>query len=317
MSLEEILMKKKSGRVLSIQSHVVSGYVGNKCAIFPLQLHGFDVDFINSVQFSNHTQYKNKSYGSRLTEKDLRKLYEGLKLNKLNNYSWILSGYCSDESFLKEIAHIISDARSINPKLRYVCDPVLGDNGVYYVPETLTAIYRDKILPLADIVTPNSFELEQLTGSVTNESTCLEAIKQLHKLGPSIVVITSGIFAAEEGNSIIYCYASERIIEKDNIEKFRCFRFEIPVIQGIFFGTGDVFTSLLLAWLEEDCDLSSVMCKVIGSMQALLRQTSREAYAESTDPNCAQRELRLIDARLALLCPSQKIKFVELNHFND
>ena len=91
MSLLTMLKTKKSGRVLSIQSHVVSGYVGNKCSTFPLQLFGFDVDAINSVQFSNHTQYES-FHGNRLQENELRELYKGLKENNINTFSWILSG---------------------------------------------------------------------------------------------------------------------------------------------------------------------------------------------------------------------------------
>jgi pyridoxine kinase len=91
-SLEEILRKKSPGRVLSIQSHVVHGYVGNRCCVFPLQLLGFDVDFINSVQFSNHTQYEHGISGQKLTETELRELCDGLARNHLNSYSWVITG---------------------------------------------------------------------------------------------------------------------------------------------------------------------------------------------------------------------------------
>ncbi|KAE9550823.1 hypothetical protein FO519_005951, partial [Halicephalobus sp. NKZ332] len=106
MSVEELLQKEREGiRVLSIQSHVVSGYAGNKCSIFPLQLHGFEVDFINSVQFSNHTAYSHIR-GQRLTEKELEELYEGLKLNSINRYSHVLTGYCGNPTFLAKIVEI-------------------------------------------------------------------------------------------------------------------------------------------------------------------------------------------------------------------
>ncbi|KAK2570794.1 Pyridoxal kinase [Acropora cervicornis] len=118
-------------RVLSIQSHVVSGYVGNDSATFPLQVLGFEVDTINSVQLSNHTGYEHIK-GQVLDAKELKVLFEGLKLNNIHFYSHLLT----------------------------VCDPVMGDAGQFYVPEELMPVYRDQILPQVDIITPNQFEAE-------------------------------------------------------------------------------------------------------------------------------------------------------------
>ena len=142
-----------SGRVLSIQSHVVHGYVGNRAAVFPLQLLDFEVDFINSVQFSNQTGYKSFR-GQRLNSDDLDELFLGLKENNLVNYTHLLTGYVGNEAFLNKLADLIEEMKGINPNLIYciylilffstsklkaktclfvclfkVCDPVLGDNG--------------------------------------------------------------------------------------------------------------------------------------------------------------------------------------------
>uniref|UniRef100_T1GRQ4 pyridoxal kinase n=1 Tax=Megaselia scalaris TaxID=36166 RepID=T1GRQ4_MEGSC len=116
-------------RVLSIQSHVVHGYVGNKSATFPLEVLGFEVDAINSVQFSNHTGYKVVK-GQVLQEKELADLFEGLeKNNLLQHYSHLLTGYIGNASFLRQVSAIVKKLREINPNLIYVCDPVMGDNG--------------------------------------------------------------------------------------------------------------------------------------------------------------------------------------------
>jgi pyridoxine kinase len=138
-----------SGRVLSIQSHVVHGYVGNRAAVFPLQLLDFEVDFINSVQFSNQTGYKSFR-GQRLDSNDLSELFLGLKENNLVNYTHLLTGYVGNEAFLHKLADLIEELKEVNPALIYcihtaflffhfypkpkiclfkVCDPVLGDNG--------------------------------------------------------------------------------------------------------------------------------------------------------------------------------------------
>uniref|UniRef100_A0A915PRD8 pyridoxal kinase n=1 Tax=Setaria digitata TaxID=48799 RepID=A0A915PRD8_9BILA len=145
-------------RILSIQSHVVHGYAGNKCSIFPMQLHGYEVDPINCVQYSNHSAYKFMK-GQKLDSVQLSNIYEGLKLNQINSYSHVLTGYCSNISFLKEVVNIVKDLKQKNPDILFYCDPVLGDNGRYYVPEEMMPVYRDILVPLADLISPNIFEL--------------------------------------------------------------------------------------------------------------------------------------------------------------
>eukprot|EP01026_Neomeris_dumetosa_P025870 TRINITY_DN21217_c1_g2_i1.p2 TRINITY_DN21217_c1_g2~~TRINITY_DN21217_c1_g2_i1.p2 ORF type:complete len:186 (-),score=20.36 TRINITY_DN21217_c1_g2_i1:44-526(-) len=122
-------------RVLSIQSHVVSGYVGNKCAVFPLQLLGFEVDYINSVQFSNHTGYP-EFKGQVLKGDDLWELVEGLNNNGLLNYTYILTGYIGSQSMLERIVQVLDLVKEHNPLVRYVCDPVMGDEAEEKQEET-------------------------------------------------------------------------------------------------------------------------------------------------------------------------------------
>jgi pyridoxine kinase len=308
---EERLKLERSGkRVLSIQSHVVSGYAGNKCSVFPLQLHGFEVDFINSVQFSQHTGHKVVK-GQRLTKDDLDVLYQGLKENGINKYSHILTGYCGDPGFLHTIAKVVSELKTTSEGVLYCCDPVLGDmysgTGKYYAPKELMPIYRDTILPLADIITPNVFELSELSGiEIKNEEDCIQAISKLHTKCPniSIIVVTSGLIA--DNNSQMYCYASKRLTN-DNFE--RC-RFTIPLIRGQFVGTGDIFASLLIVWLDEfNGQIKPSVCNVIASLQALLKRTSEAAYGSGVEkPNAHQRELKMIESRFDLLMPNLSIE---------
>jgi hypothetical protein len=119
----------EEGRVLSIQSHVVHGHVGNKSAVFPLQLLGFEVDPINSVQFSNHTGYSKGFRGQVLQGDQLWELVEGLDANELLSYTHLLTGYIGSKSFLETVLRVLRRLREVNPDLIYVCDPVLGDNG--------------------------------------------------------------------------------------------------------------------------------------------------------------------------------------------
>ncbi|TKR94279.1 hypothetical protein L596_008582 [Steinernema carpocapsae] len=300
-------------RVLSIQSHVVSGYAGNKCAIFPLQIHGFEVDFINSVQFSNHTAYKHIT-GQRLTETELSELFEGLKLNEIDHYSHVLTGYCGNPTFLLKIVDIVTAVKKKNPGLLFVCDPVLGDNGSYYTPKELMPIYRDKLIPMADVLTPNVFELQEITGrKIESEADCLEAIREMHRKGVKIVVVTSGMFDSAE-KKIMHCYASV----KEGEDEFQQYRFEIPVLHGRFVGTGDVFASLLVVWIHTyNNDIVKAVSNVISSIHGLLARTIKHAYGdnspESFTPSAAQAELRLIQSRVDLLAPSIPVNYSKLS----
>ncbi|CAN6451697.1 unnamed protein product [Victoria cruziana] len=180
-----------TGRVLSIQSHTVQGYVGNKSAVFPLQLLGFDVDPINSVQFSNHTGYPTFR-GQVLNGEQLWDIIEGLSANDLLFYTHLLTGYIGSASFLNTVLQVVKRLRDVNPRLIYVCDPVMGDEGKLYVPPDLVSLYRENVVPIASMLTPNQFEAEQLTGfRISSEKDGLEACKYLHAAGPSKVVITS------------------------------------------------------------------------------------------------------------------------------
>ncbi|VDM43185.1 unnamed protein product [Toxocara canis] len=307
-SFYEALAKnpRENCRVLSIQSHVVHGYAGNKCSVFPLQLHGFEVDPINSVQFSNHagTLFENVAYkyvrGQTLDDAHLSDLYEGLKLNDINEYSYILTGYCGNPSFLLKIADIVRDVKKRNPDVIFVCDPVLGDNGRYYTPKELMPIYRDMLIPLANVITPNVFELSELSGrAITNETECLSAIAAMHEKGVQTVVVTSGL----ETPTTKFCYGS-KIIElgKPPIQ----YRFDIPTLPGMFVGTGDVFTSLLVVWLEKlDGDMKGAVERVIGSLQA-------SNPGPDYRPDVRDLELRLVQSRTDLLLPRFPIKTTKI-----
>lgn len=286
-------------RVLSIQSHVVFGYVGNKSATFPLQLLGFEVDAINSVQFSNHTGYK-KFTGQVLTEKDLGDLAEGLSSNQLDNYSHLLTGYVGAISFLKRIGALVKHLKTINPNLVYVCDPVMGDNGKMYVPPELLPVYKDLIVPLADIVTPNQYELELLTDTtVSTVEEVWDAINILHAKGCKTVVISSSTLADE---NCLLGFASR----KSSDETVRAM-IKIPKVPANFTGTGDLFTALFLAWMHKtNNNVKFSLENTIATLQDVLKKTFQ--YAEGTSITPRNLELKLIQSKKFIEEPAVEIK---------
>mmetsp|Transcript_24666 Transcript_24666/g.28410 ORF Transcript_24666/g.28410 Transcript_24666/m.28410 type:complete len:319 (-) Transcript_24666:2126-3082(-) len=293
-------------RVLSIQSHVVSGYVGNKAAVFPLQLLGFDVDVINSVHLSNHTGYPSGFEGDVLDGSRLRAILSGLQENDLLcNIGHVLTGYIGSSSFLRQVIHVLKTVRSCagGSHVRYVCDPVLGDSGKFYVPPELVPIYREELIPLADVVTPNQFEAEQLTGiTIKNMDDARQVCDKLHNMGPSLVVITSMINGeCSNKGGVITVVASKRSPKDDTNSSVQdeIWQIDSPVVPGHYTGTGDLIAALLLAWTTTcSGEMCSVLEKVIGTMHSVIKRTW-----EISSDSVASKELQLIQSKIDIECP--------------
>ncbi|KAL6484399.1 hypothetical protein MHYP_G00064440 [Metynnis hypsauchen] len=303
-------------RVLSIQSHVVRGYVGNKSATFPLQVLGFEVDSINSVQFSNHTGYEHWK-GQVLTADELHVLYEGIKLNKLNHYDYMLTGYTRDVSFLEMVVDIVEELKGANPSLVYVCDPVMGDNGAMYVPEALLPVYKEKVVPVADIITPNQFEAELLTGiKISTEKDAVEAMDLLHEMGPDTVVITSSELLSSLGDQYLVALGSQITVKADGTKEKQRIRMDIPRVDAVFVGTGDLFAAMLLAWTHHHPNNLKAACeKTVSVMQHVIKRTinyAKEVAGPDRRPSPAQLELRMVQSKGDIEDPAITVEAVLL-----
>ncbi|XP_050975716.1 pyridoxal (pyridoxine, vitamin B6) kinase a isoform X1 [Labeo rohita] len=303
-------------RVLSVQSHVVRGYVGNKSASFPLQVLGFEVDTINSVQFSNHTGYEHWK-GQVLTADELHVLYEGIKLNNVNQYDYVLTGYARDDSFLATVVDIVHELKRANPGLVYVCDPVLGDNGAMYVPENLLPIYRDKVVPAADIITPNQFEAELLTGrNICSEKDAVDVMNLLHSMGPSTVVITSSDLPSLMGDQFLVALGSQKRARADGTILTQQIRMDIPKVDAVFVGTGDLFAAMLLAWTHlHPNDLKTACEKTASVLHHVIKRTityAKEVVGPNRKPSPAQLELRMVQSKADIEDPAVVLNAVVL-----
>ncbi|XP_030059635.1 pyridoxal kinase isoform X1 [Microcaecilia unicolor] len=303
-------------RVLSIQSHVVRGYVGNKAAAFPLQVLGFEVDSVNSVQFSNHTGYTHWK-GQVLNAGELHELYDGLKLNNVNQYDYALTGYTRDKSFLAMVVDIVQELKCQNPRLVYVCDPVMGDKwngeGSMYVPRDLLPVYKEKVVPVADIITPNQFEAELLTGrKIHTQQEALEVMDMLHDMGPETVVITSSDLPAPLGSDYLIALGSQKKSNVNGTIMTERIRMEIPKVDAVFVGTGDLFAAMLLAWTHQYPNNLKMACeKTVSAMQLVLQRTIRSAKAmagKGNKPSSAQLELRMVQSKKDIENPELIIK---------
>ncbi|KAJ2850559.1 putative pyridoxal kinase [Coemansia brasiliensis] len=318
-------------RVLSIQSHVVSGYVGNRAAAFPLQLLGHQVDVINTVQFSNHTGY-NTVHGERFASSHILDLFAGLQANGLDHgYTHLLTGYMGNSENVRAVESIARQLKQTNPELTFVVDPVLGDDGALYVPQELVALYRDVLCPMASLVTPNQFEAEMLTNTkIATLEDAKQACDQLHSLGVPNVVITSASLADRDStkDDVLYLIGSEFCSRTNSKHQFVI---TFPRLSGYFTGSGDFFAALVLArhasLAPQFNELGALAkaCELALATQAGVMAATKQ-YQESTGisalPNLprGQRasemvngfELRIIPARHLITNPTDSFTAVSI-----
>ena len=273
-------------------------------ATLPLQLAGFEVDPVNTVSLSNHTGHE-AGWGAapRLDAAAFDSLLGGLRANALlGGYSALLTGYVGDGEVIRAVGRALPELRERNPGLLFLCDPVMGDNGRYYVSEECAEAYRE-VAPLADVLTPNQFELEALAGvEVRCEGDALRAMDALHARGVRCVVTSSVEYVgdgadggvAEGGESgVVRALASCQVGDNDG-GAVRRYAIEMPRVAGRYTGTGDLLAATTLAWLRKlPDDLPSALERSLATVRGVLQRTHDRAGASA--------ELRLVESADLLL----------------
>lgn len=261
-------------RILSIQSHIVHGYVGNKAATFPLQCLGFNVDCINTVHLSNHPAYSGGFKGQMLNGDDFVSLIEGLENNNLLGYDILLSGYIRSEEILLKLREVFLNIQIKNSNALFVCDPVLGDNGAFYVPQKLLEVYRDSVLPFATVITPNYFEAQVLSGmNISNISDAIKVCKKFHEIGVKICLLKGLPLAGPSGPL--------SMVLSSAVAGTSVYRIDVPRIEGSLSGCGDLCTASLTAFLyRHPMDLGRVLDLVASVMTDVTRATAARGAKE-------------------------------------
>ena len=280
--------------ILSIQSHVVFGYAGNTAAVFPMQRLGREVWAINTVEFSNHTGYgawRGTVLGGELASELVLGMEERGVLSRCEA---VLSGYLGDAAVGRAITDAVRRVRSASPGALYCCDPVMGDVGRgFYVKPDIPGIFKNELVPLADIVTPNQFELEALSGIDTRTiDDARRAIDMIHAKGPGIVLVTS--WRSGKGGDQIGMLASD----KSGI--YSISTPELPIGAGMA-GSGDITASVFLSRYLETGDIKKTLELCTASVFGIL-QASRQAYSGREET--ALMELRIVQAQQELDTPS-------------
>ncbi|KAF8141379.1 Ribokinase-like protein, partial [Boletus edulis] len=252
-------------RILSVQSHVAFGYVGGKAAAFPLQCMGYDVDVVNTVNFSNHTGYGCFG-GTKTNAEELVRIFDTMQQSGVLVADRLLTGYIPTAESLGSVRELVKKLKLSNPNLTYLLDPVLGDSGRLYVSADCVPVYR-QMLPLATIITPNWFEVEVLTEvSLTDLVSLRAALRKLHDLYHVSNVVISSIPLTKLSASVpsyllpmqpmdgsihaeyLICIASS-INDIGNLEGqplSTVYAGCVRLIPGYFSGVGDLFSALLL-----------------------------------------------------------------------
>ena len=290
--------------ILSIQSHVVYGYAGNTAAVFPMQRLGREVWAINTVEFSNHTGYgswKGLTLGGELANE----LLSGLKeRGVLPDCEAVLSGYLGDAEVGQAIIRAVEMVKAASPNAIYCCDPVMGDVGRgFYVKPDIPEIFKNELIPLADIITPNHFELEALTKIEINTlDKARQAIDIIHNRGVGTVLVTSYRSSEEEKGGEISMLASD----KSGVYKITTP--ELPLGAGMA-GSGDLTSAVFLSRFLETKNIVKTLELCTASIFGIIKASWEAAKSKASSPLL---ELQIILAQRELEFPSHKFEVIKI-----
>lgn len=274
--------------IISIQSSVAYGHVGNSAAVFPLQRMGNEVWPINTVQFSNHTGY-GAWRGDIFSAEHILDVVHGIEdRGVLPQCDAVLSGYLGGAATGSAILAIAERVRAANPEALYCCDPVMGDVGRgVFVHADIPELISSRIVPAADIMTPNHFELELLTGkTIHTMDDAIAAANALRARGPSIVVLTS----------LMRKDRPKRSIETMAVTPQGAWVVRTPLltIDPPASGTGDVIAALFLGRYLQSHDPAAALSDATSALYGILHLTMMGKH----------RELQLIAAQQEIITPT-------------
>jgi pyridoxine kinase len=273
--------------LLSIQSHVAYGHVGNSAAVFPLQRLGVEVWAVDTVQYSNHTRYE--TWRGRVFEADLiREIVRGIEeRGVLGECDGVLSGYMGSAEIGGAILDAVGSVKRANPAARYCCDPVIGDvdRGVF-VHSGIPEFMKNQVVPAADVLTPNQFELDYLSGGLSaTMADAVAAVAAVRALGPRVVFVTSLRTDDTPDDSIDLLGADED----------GTFLVRTPLLPIVPNGAGDAIAGLLLMHLLHTGSVAETLSRAASSMFGILNRTCEEGAGE----------ILLVTAQDELVSPSE------------
>ncbi len=258
--------------ILSIQSWVAYGHVGNASAMFPMQRLGHEVWAVNTVQFSNHTGY-GAWKGQVFSGEAIRDVVDGIaERGVLGTCDGVLSGYMGDASIGEAVLDAAARVKAANPNALYCCDPVIGDvgRGVFVRPG-IPEFMKARTVPAADIITPNHFELELLAGmEAKDEASLARALDAVHALGPKVVLVTSLHIEDTPKDAL-------DLLVSDSTGRYRV---RTPLLPVSINGAGDAIAALFFVHYLETKSAAEALARAASSVYGLLKRTSEAGSRE-------------------------------------
>lgn len=273
-------------QILSVQSSVAYGHVGNSAAVFPLQRLGHEVWPVLTVHFSNHTGY-GEWRGPLLAPSDVADVIRGVgERGVFPTCDAVLSGYQGAETVGEVVLDAVAQVKAANPAAVYCCDPVMGDVGRgFFVRPGIPEFMRDRVVPAADVVTPNQFELEFLVGSpVGTVPDLLAAVDAVRATGPRRVLVTSVRTDATPDDAI----------EMVAVDDEGAWSVRTPLLPLSVNGAGDLTAALFLAHSLTD-----------GTRVALERTASSVFAVLAATHEAGRREIALVPAQDEIVAPTR------------
>ena len=281
--------------VISIQSHVAYGHVGNSAAVFPMQMHGIDVIAVPTTLLSNRPGYPTLR-GRVLDAQLVADLLLGIEeRGAVDAAQMILTGYLGSADNAAVVADFVARAEAKNPALTYCCDPVLGDRDRgLFVHADIPPLVRDRLCPLADIITPNHFEFEWLCGAkAATIDQVIEAARTLIARGPSTVVVTSAELADTPDGEI-------ETLAVEGTEAWRVRTPKLPISPN---GTGDLFAALLVYARVHGNDTPEALSHAASAIYAVLERTAASATEE----------MRIVESAELIANPKRRFDAIAIN----
>jgi len=273
-------------KILSIQSSVAYGHVGNSAAVFPLQRLGHEVWPVYTVHFSNHTGY-GAWRGPMLAADDVRDVITGIEeRGVLGDVDAVLSGYQGGEEIGDVILDAVARVKAANPAATYTCDPVMGNakSGCFVHP-AIPVLLRERVVPQADLITPNQFELGFLTETDPGDlDSTLDSVERARAMGPGTVLVTS----------VLRPDRPEGTIEMLAVHGDGAWIVQTPQLPMKANGSGDVTAALFTAHLLATSDPKVALERTASSVFELLRITL----------DSGRRELQLVQAQETIAHPA-------------
>jgi pyridoxine kinase len=258
--------------ILSIQSSVAYGHVGNSAAVFPLQRLGVEVWPIHTVHFSNHTGY-GAWRGPLMAPEDVREVLTGIQeRGALAEVDAVLSGYQGGEQIGEVILDAVARTKEANPGAVYACDPVMGNaaSGCFVHP-AIPVLLRERVVPHADVITPNQFELGFLTETTPGDlDSTLDSVERARAMGPSTVLVTS----------VLRPDRPEGTIEMLAVQGDGAWIVQTPHLPFKANGSGDVTAALFTAHLLDTADAGVALGRTVSSVFDLLERTHESGRRE-------------------------------------